>query len=133
MLFKPEHVEMIRSGRKIQTRRVWKRPMVKVGGIYKVKTKMLSKEYHCLIEVTGLRQETLCQIEHKDAMKEGYGSIPEYMDVWERINGSGSWQPDLEVYVIDFRPVTEAWAKFCKDVKETEKKRRQHEAMLEET
>jgi len=42
MLFKPEHKEMILNGTKTATRRVWKKPMVKVGGIYKAKTKMLS-------------------------------------------------------------------------------------------
>lgn len=42
MLFKKEHKEMILNGTKTATRRVWKKPMVKVGGIYKCKLKMFS-------------------------------------------------------------------------------------------
>lgn len=108
MLFRPEHVEMILSRTKTQTRRAWKRPMAKVGGIYKVKTRMLSKEYYCLIEVVGLGAERLGDITEEDVRKEGYGSISEYMDVWERINGRGSWQPEKVVYVIDFRLIYDA-------------------------
>ena len=103
MLFKPEHVDMILAGKKTQTRRAWTRPMAKIGGVYKVKTTMLSKDYNCLIEVVGMGAERLCDITPEDATKEGYSSIPEYMEVWERINGKGSWQPDKVVYVIDFR------------------------------
>lgn len=103
MLFKPEHVEMILAGRKTQTRRAWKRPMAKVGGVYKVRTKLMTPEYHCKIEVTAIRKERLGDITEEDARKEGYASISEYYDVWERINGRGSWNPNQEVYVIDFR------------------------------
>lgn len=94
---------MILAGRKTETRRAWKKPMAKVGGVYKVKTKMLSKEYHCQIIVVGMRKERLGDITEEDSRKEGYASIPEYYDVWEKINGRGSWNPNQEVYVIDFR------------------------------
>ena len=47
MLFRPEHKQMILDGTKTATRRVWKKPMVKVGGIYKAKLKML--EVKCKI------------------------------------------------------------------------------------
>ncbi|OPY24958.1 MAG: hypothetical protein A4E26_00073 [Methanobacterium sp. PtaU1.Bin097] len=99
MLFKPEHVEMIKNGTKTQTRRNWKRRMVKPGGIYKVKTEMLSKDYHCKIKVTDVRKEMLYGLTVEDAQKEGYNSIEEYEKVWESINGSFD---NICVYVIDF-------------------------------
>jgi len=80
--------------------------MAKVGGVYKVKTKMISKEYHCLIEVTAMRKEKLRLITEADAKREGYESIWRYISVWEHINGS--WDGDLEVYVIDFRIIDPA-------------------------
>ena len=101
MLFKPEHVDMILAGKKTQTRRAWKRPMAKIGGVYRVKTKMLSKEYHCLIEVVAIRKEKLKLITEADAKLEGYGTVWQYITVWELINGS--WDGNQEVYVIDFR------------------------------
>ena len=55
MLFKKEHKEMILSGTKTQTRRIWKRPMVKVGGIYKAKLKMMSKDYFAKINDEDLK------------------------------------------------------------------------------
>ncbi len=110
MLFKPEHVEMIKNGTKTQTRRNWKRRMVKVydpehperGGIYKVKTQMLSKDHHCKIRVTDVRREMLYGLTLEDAKKEGYNSIEEYEKVWEEINGSFD---NIWVYVVDFELV----------------------------
>lgn len=107
MLFKPEHVNMILAGTKTQTRRAWKRPMAKVGGVYRVKTKMLSKEYHCLIEVTGLRKERLGDISEADAQREGYQTVTHYWRAWCRINRVDKADPNQEVYVIDFRRHTE--------------------------
>jgi len=50
MLFRPEHVKPILNGTKTQTRRTWKRPHVRVGGVYKAKTQMLSKRYFARLE-----------------------------------------------------------------------------------
>ncbi len=101
MLFKPDHVAMILAGAKTQTRRAWRRPMAKVGGRYKVKTAMLSKEYHCLIEVVGIRRERLADITEEDANREGYPTVPSYFRAWSDINNE--FDPDQEVYVIDFQ------------------------------
>jgi hypothetical protein len=46
ILFKPQHIRMIVDGIKIATRRDWKKPMAKIGGEYKVKKSMMSKEYY---------------------------------------------------------------------------------------
>ena len=103
MLFKPEHKEMILNGTKTSTRRVWKKPMVKVGGIYKAKLQMLSKEYFAKIKVTGLYKQGLYFMTNEDSRKEGYASIEEFGKIWIEINGE--WNPNLIVYVIEFEVV----------------------------
>jgi hypothetical protein len=105
MLFKPEHIEMIKNGKKRVTRRNWKRRMVKVGGIYKVKTKMLSKDYHCKIKVNDVSKDRLGNMNKLSAMNEGYETVEDYKKVWENINGKNSWNDDLKVYVISFELV----------------------------
>ena len=101
MLFKPQHIKWILSGRKTQTRRNWKKPMVKIGGIYKVKTKMLSKKYYCKIKVTKIWRQKLGAM--RASVYEGYNTLQKYIDVWKEINGS--WEPNMEVYVIDFEVI----------------------------
>ena len=100
MLFKPEHKEMILNGTKTATRRIWKRPMVKIGGIYKAKLKMLSKEYFAKIQVTKLYKQCLYSMSDEDAKKEGYESIEEFKKIWIKINGV--WNKGLNVDVIEF-------------------------------
>ena len=100
MLFKLEHKEMILKGTKTATRRDWKKPMVKVGGIYKCKLKMLSKEYFALIKVTKFYKQRLGDMTNKDAKKEGYNSLREFYNIWIQINGDFNPQ---EVYVIEFK------------------------------
>ena len=100
MLFKPEHKDMILNGTKTATRRAWKRPMVKVGGIYKCKLKMLSKDYFAKIKVTKLYKQCLGDMTNKDAKKEGYKLLRHFYNVWIKINGS--WSSLQEVDVIEF-------------------------------
>jgi hypothetical protein len=103
MLFKPEHVEMIKTGKKTATRRNWKRQMVKVGGIYFIKTKMLSKKNYGKIKVLDVYREDLCDMDDNDAKKEGYNTLGEFVDVWRKINGT--WDSNQKVYVIDFEVI----------------------------
>ncbi len=100
MLFKPEHKQMILNGTKTATRRNWKKPMVKVGGIYKCKLKMLSKDYFAKIKVTKLFKQRLGDMDIKDIKKEGYNWNYEFMDIWNKINGV--YDPIIEVWVIEF-------------------------------
>jgi len=104
LLFKPEHVEPILRGIKTQTRRTWKKPRVKVGGIYKAKTKLFSKEYFALIKVTGLRKERLGDITPEDAQAEGGYTVEEFKKVWQRI--IGEWDPEQEVWVVEFEVIS---------------------------
>ena len=100
ILFKPEHAKLILEGKKTQTRRIWKKPRVKVGNIYKAKTRLYSKDSFALIKITGLRREKLREISLEDVKKEGFESLGEFMNAWMRIHGD--WNPDEEVYVVDF-------------------------------
>lgn len=108
ILFKDYHVKPILRGRKTQTRRVWKKQRAKVGSIHKVKTMMLSKDYHCKIKILDVRQERLGDISADDVWAEGYPSLDEYVDAWIEINGS--FDPDLVVYVVTFAVLAEATA-----------------------
>ena len=103
MLFKPEHKEMILAGKKTATRRVWKKPRVKVGGIYKAKLKMLSKDYFAKIKVTKLFKQPLKEMTQQDCEKEGYFEMGEFRNIWIKINGE--WNPDFLVDVIEFEVV----------------------------
>lgn len=105
ILFKSYHIKPILRGRKTQTRRVWKRQRAKIGSIHKVKTAMLSKDYHCKIRILDVHQERLGDISADDVYAEGYPSIDEYIDAWIDINGS--FDPDLVVYVVTFELVDE--------------------------
>ena len=103
MLFKEIHVPMILKGTKTATRRVWKKPMVKEGGIYKAKLKMLSKDYFAKIKVTKVYKQRLGSMILEDYKKEGYNSRGKFIDIWKKINGS--WREDLVVDVIEFEKI----------------------------
>lgn len=103
MLFKPEHKEMIIKGTKTATRRAWKKPMVKAGGIYKAKLKMLSKDYFAKIKVNAVYRQGLYFMTDEDAKKEGYKNMEDFSNIWIKINGK--WNPNLIVYVIEFEVV----------------------------
>lgn len=102
MLFKKQHMEMILSGKKTQTRRAWKKPMAKVGGIYMCKLQMLSKEYFAKIKVLKMWKEYIDDCSEEDAIKEGYGCRDEFLKVFEEINpkflqGSLIWVIEFEL------------------------------------
>ena len=103
MLFKKNHKQMILEGKKTATRRVWKKPMVRVGGLYKCKLKMLSKNYFAIIEVTKVYLQQLGEMTNKDAKKEGYANIKEFKKIWIEINGK--WDDKKFVDVIEFKVI----------------------------
>lgn len=102
ILFKPEHIPMIRAGRKTQTRRNWDMPRVKVGAIHLIKTQMMSPQNHGSIKILNVHKEPLGSMSEADAQAEGYDTLAEFVEVWERINGPGAWDPETWVYVIEF-------------------------------
>lgn len=87
MLFKEYHAPMILSGRKTQTRRLWKRPMVKVGGIYSAQTGFCKPETaFARIRVLRLWKESLKAISEQDAKAEGYPSKAAFLNAFGAIN-----------------------------------------------
>ena len=86
ILFRPEHAELILSGRKTQTRRIWKKPRARVGSIHLAKTKMLSKDYFARLKICGLAAERLGDISEDDAQAEGYPSVFVYLKEFQKIN-----------------------------------------------
>ncbi|MGA4275635.1 hypothetical protein ACI2VH_02630 [Ralstonia nicotianae] len=70
------------------------------------------------LEITGVRVERLQEINEEDARAEGVGplrsdgrmrngtpAIDGYADLWESINGAGSWAVNPWVWVVEFRRV----------------------------
>lgn len=68
------------------------------------------------LEITDVRVERLKDISEKDAWAEGCEGFDddvsggksgycEYAELWEAINGKGSWEPNPWVWVIEFRRV----------------------------
>jgi len=107
LLFKPDHVELIKRRKKTQTRRTWANCRVKVGSIHQAKTSFKKGEQpFAYILITAVRQEFLGQITDEDARKEGYPHVPGYKRAFKRIYGR--WDPHELVWVVDFELATEA-------------------------
>lgn len=105
MLFKPEHIAAIRTGAKTATRRNWDENYGRPNpGAHMATTEMLVSHENCgcYIVVTDVYQQPLGEMTEEDAHKEGDYSLEEFREVWEKINGDGSWDPELVVDVVEF-------------------------------
>ena len=103
ILFKPEHVKPIIDGRKTQTRRLGKQRW-NVGAFHQARTRMMDKaSTFAVLEIGAVEIEELHSISPYAAWAEGYESVGDFMRVWERINGTGSWAQNPMVYVVCFR------------------------------
>ncbi|MCL4332960.1 MAG: ASCH domain-containing protein [Candidatus Thermoplasmatota archaeon] len=109
MIFTKEHIGMIRSGEKTVTRRIWKTPHVKVGGIYGIRSDRFKPvpEDAPRIRVTSVMVERLRDITVGDVKKEGYTSISKFMEIWGELH-DGFWNPNQKVYRIEFELVGDA-------------------------
>lgn len=91
ILFKPEHVEPILSGRKTQTRRLGKKRW-NAGSVHQCYTRPPftrgGAEPFCRVRITEVRSEVLEDISEADARAEGYPDSEEFMEAFERINPS---------------------------------------------
>lgn len=63
-----------------------------------------------ILEITKIRVERLNDISEADCVKEGIGSAllrdckrPKFMQLWESINGAGSWNENPWVWVVEFK------------------------------
>ena len=105
MIFTKENIELIRQGRKTETRRIWKKPHVRVGNTYQCRTSRFAKtpKDSPYIKITVMRKERLGDITFDAAQREGVNDLSTFMGLW--INLHGFWNPNQEVYVIDFEVV----------------------------
>ncbi len=103
ILFKKEHVPMILSGRKTQTRRMGKKRW-NVGAIHQVKTGFKKDDQFGSVRILNVREEQLKHITEESARAEGYDSVSDYMDIFMKIYGS--WTPDQWVWVVDFKVIS---------------------------
>ena len=65
-----------------------------------------------LLEITKIGIERLNDISEADCIKEGIGSAllrdckrPKFMQLWESINGTGSWDKNPWVWVVEFKVI----------------------------
>ncbi len=108
MIFTKQNLELIREGKKTETRRIWKKPHVKVGKTYQCRTSRYAKtpEDSPYIKITAMRKERLGEITPEAAKREGMDSglkVFQFRELWVKLHGL--WDPDQEVYVIDFEVV----------------------------
>jgi len=103
MIFRKEFVKLILEGKKTQSRRKWKRPLVKEGRIYKARTGY-SSDYFAKIQINRVFKQKLGDMSEEDAKKEGCESLEEFKRVWERVTGE-PWNPEEEVWVVEFSVV----------------------------
>lgn len=104
ILFHPEHIQPILTGLKIKTRRLGNKRW-KVNSVHKAKTAMLSQDYFAQLRVLTLHKEPLGAMTERDAWDEGGYTLEGYREVWEKINGAGSWDTSLVVWVVQFERV----------------------------
>lgn len=133
MIFK--QIDEILTGRKTQTRRLWKdgdfawiwgqangeklsysliigisgRIRYKRDHTYAIVPKRGAKGIGQRIRILQIRRERLQDITEADALAEGVGSVEEYKALWESINGKtkwARWDANPAVWVLTFEVVS---------------------------
>lgn len=106
--FKNYHIEQIKALQKTQTRREWadnyNKP--KIGSIHIAATELFvsHEEADCYILIEDRYEEALGEMTDEDAQAEGdYKSVEEFKAGYERVYGSGAWDPQTVVDVVKFR------------------------------
>ena len=100
MLFKKKHVKLILEGRKTATRRLTGR--YKRGKVYAVQDRLYGRA-RCYILIIRKYRQKLGDMSEEDIRKEGCSSREEFIREWEESYGPGSYRPDLEVWVYEFK------------------------------
>jgi hypothetical protein len=104
ILFKPEHVEPILSGRKTQTRRLGKKRW-NVGALHQARTRMMDPtSLFARLRILAVRRQRLQEMSFADVHAEGYNTHAEYIAEWMRINRV--FPPGLVVWVVEFEVET---------------------------
>jgi hypothetical protein len=101
LLFKKEYIPLITNGSKTATRRP-SRPMVRVGGTYRLRVDFFSYLPET-IKVKKIYRQRLEDMTEEDASKEGYASLEDFMDDWTKLYSS--WDEGKAVWVVEFEHV----------------------------
>ena len=110
LLFKPEHIEPILSGRKTETRRIWANWRCNVGAVHLAKTRMLSPDHFARLEILDRWEERLGDITDEGAWREGYDSRDDYLQKFREINVKSLKKinipfEEIPIKVISFRVI----------------------------
>jgi len=104
MLFTGHSKSLILAGKKTQTRRVWDRPRVRIGGVYQCRTELFGKPF-AHIKVLAVDQVRLGDITEEDARAEGAESVEDFIEAW--LNIHRVWNPNWMVWRVKFEVVKE--------------------------
>ena len=85
LLFKPEHVPMILSGKKTVTRRFWKRRRAVPGSLHQARLQLFGKPF-AVLRIIEVSQERVADITKEDVRAEGYLSQQDYFNALYEIN-----------------------------------------------
>jgi hypothetical protein len=97
--FKKAEFQKIIEGRKTQTRRIHAHEW-HVGKTYKIRNKLFGKGTHKIL-ITRKFKQRLGDITPEDVKKEGFNTLEEFKQTWEKIYGS--WDPNIIVTVYEFK------------------------------
>lgn len=98
LLWKKHYIPMVLSARKTMTRRL-KRPAVKVGGEYYIKTSLF-EHLPERIRVDALYTQRLGDMTEEDAAREGAENLHSFVKDWKTL--TGTWDPENTVWVVEF-------------------------------
>lgn len=102
--FKLFHVWLILFGAKIATRRRWKVRRAVPGGLHWAQTNRFDPDTRfARLKVLEVYKERLGDMTDRDARKEGCRNLKAFRKVWKSLHGT--WDPDEEVYVVEFEVV----------------------------
>lgn len=107
LLFKPYHVLPILDGTKVETRRIWKKPRVRVGSVQQAKTEMFGAPF-ALLEILDVHREAFQCVTEADAKAEGGYSRAEFVRLFFAINPkvyrlTDSGKIPFNVWVVKFK------------------------------
>jgi len=110
MLFKPYHIEMIRTGSKTATRREWdedyNRPNIGSVQIASESMFVADEDADCYIRILDVYDQPLGEVSDEDAQKEGdYETVEEFREGYLEVYGEDAWDPEKPVAVVEFEYV----------------------------
>ena len=105
IIFRQRFIAPILAGRKTQTRRLWKKARVRIGGIYEGRTYRAGKPF-VRLHVLDVERERLGNISEEDAVREGYETSAEFLKDFFAMH-EGKFRPgvdwlDHQVWVMSF-------------------------------